>query len=124
MIAAKYRFHGHGSLNYLFRNGQTARNSRVLVRCVGNKRRETSRVAVIVSKKIAKSAVIRNRIRRRIYEVIRRHWDNIGPQTDFAVTALGADLAVIDADQVTEAVVDALHRAGVYRTDEKSGIVE
>lgn len=124
MIAAKYRFHGHGSLNYLFRNGQTARNSRVLVRCVGNKRRETSRAAVIVSKKIAKSAVVRNRIRRRIYEVLRAQWGHIVPQTDFAVTALSADLAIVDAEQVAGAVIDALRRAGVYRTDEQSAIVE
>ncbi len=124
MIAAKYRFHGHGSLNYLFRNGQTARNSRVLVRSVGNKRRETSRAAVIVSKKIAKSAVVRNRIRRRIYEVLRAQWGHIVPQTDFAVTALSADLAIVDAEQVASAVIDALCRAGVYRTDEQSAIVE
>lgn len=124
MIAAKYRFHGHGSLNYLFRNGQTARNGRVLVRRVTNKRRETSRAAVIVSKKIAKSAVVRNRIRRRIYEVIRNNWGGIIPQTDFAVTALSAELAVLDAGQVSELVLDALQRAGVYRTDEKSDIVE
>ena len=124
MIAAKYRFHGHGSLNYLFRNGQTARNSRVLVRSVSNKRRETSRAAVIVSKKIAKSAVVRNRIRRRIYEVIRSQWSHIVPQTDFAVTALSAELAVLDAAQVADAVIDALRRAGVYRTENESAIVE
>jgi ribonuclease P protein component len=124
MIAAKYRFHGHGSLNYLFRNGKTARNSRILVRSVGNKRRETSRVSVIVSKKIAKSAVVRNRIRRRIYEVVRNNWVGVAPQTDFAVTALSADIAVIPPAEVTDAVLDALHRGGVYRTDEKSGIVE
>jgi ribonuclease P protein component len=124
MIAADYRFHGHGSLNYLFRNGTTARNSRILVRSVANRRRKTSRISVIVSKKVSKSAVVRNRIRRRVYEVIREHWGNITPQTDFAVTILSADIAVLGNQEVVQSVIGALQQAGVYRTDEKSDIVE
>lgn len=124
MIAAEYRFHGHGSLNYLFRNGKTARNGQVLVRSVPNKRRETSRVAVIVGKKVAKSAVVRNRIRRRVYEVIRKNWAEIPGQTDFAVTVLSADLAVLPAPEVERAVLGALRRAGIYKTGAESGIVE
>lgn len=117
MIAAQYRFHGHGSLNYLFRNGTTARNGRILVRLVPNKRRETSRVTVIVGKKVAKSAVVRNRIRRRVYEVIRKNWAHVAPQTDFAVTILSVDMAVLPASEVERAVVGVLRRAGVYKTE-------
>ena len=124
MIAAEYRFHGHGSLNYLFRNGTTARNGRVLVRVVPNKRRETSRVAVIVGKKVAKSAVVRNRIRRRVFEVVRTNWASILPQMDFAVTILSADIAVLPFPEVEKAVLGALRRAGVYKTETKSAIVE
>lgn len=124
MIAAEYRFHGHGSLNYLFRNGKTARNARVLVRSVPNKRRQTSRVAVIVAKKVAKSAVVRNRIRRRVYEVIRKNWAHISPQTDFTVTVLSADIAVLPAAEVAAAVLGVLRRAGVYKTETTSAIVE
>jgi ribonuclease P protein component len=124
MISADYRFHGHGSLNYLFRNGSTAHGSRILVRSVANRRRETSRVSIIVSKKVAKSAVVRNRIRRRVYEVIRNHWGGVTPQTDFAVTILSADIAVLGAGEVAQLVIGALQQAGVYRTDEKSDIVE
>lgn len=114
MLAAQYRFHGHGSLNYLFRNGKTARNAQVLVRSVPNKRRETSRAAVIVGKKVAKSAVVRNRIRRRVFEIIRTNWVDITPQTDFAVTILSADIALMPAADVNRAVLGALGRAGVY----------
>lgn len=124
MIAAEYRFHGHGSLNYLFRNGTTARNGRVLVRAVPNKRRETSRVAVIVGKKVAKSAVVRNRIRRRVFEVVRTNWASILPQTDFAVTILSADIAMLPFPEVEKAVLGVLRRAGVYKTETKSAIVE
>jgi ribonuclease P protein component len=124
MIAAKYRFHGHGSLNYLFRNGSTSRHATILVRVVKNLRRTDSRVSVIVSKKVAKSAVVRNRIRRRVYEILRTHWAQIEQRTDFAVTVLSAEIAVEPASKVEHIVLSALQRAGIYRTEEKSGIVE
>lgn len=124
MIAAEYRFHGHGSHNYLFRNGKTARNGRVLVRFVANKRRESSRVSVVVSKKVAKSAVVRNRIRRRVYEIIRVNWADIAPQTDFTVMVLSADMAVLPAAEVRHTVLGALKRAGIYKTETKPAIVE
>ena len=48
--------------------------------------RGTPRVAVVVSKKVSKVAPVRNRLRRRIYEVIRIHLDSIDPGYDFVVT--------------------------------------
>lgn len=73
MLSQKYRFHGHGSLNYLHRNGQVVRNSNMMVKYAPNLKRENPRFAVVVSKKVYKSAVKRNRIRRRLYEIIRRY---------------------------------------------------
>jgi ribonuclease P protein component len=71
MISRQYRFHGHGSLQYVHTHGQTQRGSGIALRYVANSRRETYRCAVIVSRKVSKSAVVRNRIRRRIYESVR-----------------------------------------------------
>ncbi len=42
-----------------------------------------TRVAVVVSKKVAKSAVSRNRIRRRIYEVVRRNFEDLPKKKDY-----------------------------------------
>lgn len=44
-----------------------------MVKYVTNTRRELPRFAVVVSKKVYKSAVKRNRIRRRLYEIIRKY---------------------------------------------------
>jgi ribonuclease P protein component len=71
MIAKKYRFHGHGSLNYVHRNGQSERSAHMMIKYTPNAHREVPRFAVIVRKKVYKSAVKRNRIRRRIFEIIR-----------------------------------------------------
>ena len=71
MISKKYRFHGHGSLNFVYRNGQSERSAHIAVKATTNSHRENPRFAVVVSKKVFKSAVKRNRIRRRIFEIIR-----------------------------------------------------
>jgi ribonuclease P protein component len=65
------RFHGLGSLNYVYRKGQTLRCPYFGVRYITNNRNQTFRVAVVVSKKVAKVAPRRNRIRRRVYEAAR-----------------------------------------------------
>lgn len=72
MINASKRFHGHGSLKYVYRNSYVARSHMMTVRSVINRRRAEPRFAVVVSKKVHKSAVGRNRIRRRLYEIVRR----------------------------------------------------
>ena len=71
MISKKFRFHGHNSPKFVFAKGQSARSKWFAVRWTANLRRKHSRIGVIVSKKVFKSAVKRNRIRRRTYEVVR-----------------------------------------------------
>ena len=58
------------------------RNTRASLVFVPNERRFT-RVAVVVSKKVEKTAVGRNRIRRRVYEVIRRNFEYLPKETDY-----------------------------------------
>ncbi len=71
MLARPYRFHGHNSLSFVYRAGRTARTPQLALRYIPNPRRSTYRAAVVVGKKLSKSAVVRNRIRRRVYEQVR-----------------------------------------------------
>lgn len=71
MLARSYRFHGHRSLQNVYRHGRQTKGSLFTVKTIATPNRKKSRAAVVVSKKVSKSAVIRNRIRRRIYEIIR-----------------------------------------------------
>ncbi len=71
MLARAYRFHGHNSLSFVYRTGETARTPELALRFAANSRRNTYRTAIVVSKKLSKSAVVRNRIRRRVYEQVR-----------------------------------------------------
>ena len=51
-----------------------------------------TRVAVVVSKKVAKSAVQRNRIRRRVYEVVRLNFDLVLKKMDYIFVVYSADV--------------------------------
>jgi ribonuclease P protein component len=72
MIAHAHRFHGYGSLNSVYRQGQTVRVPQLNLRFAVRDPRKPYRVAVVVSRKVHKSAVVRNRIRRRIFEIVRQ----------------------------------------------------
>ena len=115
MLASKFRFHGYAALRFLFGHGKTYRFKSVSLRVAPNPRRTNSRVAVVVSKKVVKASPKRNRIRRRVYEILRTHWDHIKTNHDVVVTIY--DVAVLDMPhQTLEAeLIDALHRSGLWK---------
>lgn len=115
MLAREFRFHGHGSLNYLHRNGRSVRHTLMLIKYVPNKYRGSVRASVSVGKKVSKKAVVRNRIRRRIYEVLRKNWDHIMSHNDFIVTVFSADVAVMPTDELERIVVRLLKQAKLYQ---------
>ena len=70
---------------------------------------------VIVSKKIFKSAVKRNRVRRRIYEVIRLHLDEIKSPYDVAFTVFSGEFLVLPFRDVEKQVLDLLAKESLLR---------
>jgi ribonuclease P protein component len=111
MIARKHRFHGHNSLRYVYSNGQTVRSSMGALKFVPNPRRETYRAAVVVSKKNNKLAVVRNRIRRRIYEVIRLNVSE-SCNYDMVFTVFSDQLADVPAETLHETILRLLQDSG------------
>ena len=113
MLASSYRFHGHRSLTFLFRNGQVARTKLISLKYVHNPRRAQSRCAVVVGRKVSKSAPVRNRIRRRVYETVRGHWDELLSGYDMAFFIYDASVAELPAAEVTAAVLQLLDEAHI-----------
>ena len=113
MISKEHRFHGQRSLSLAYRHGQTVRNQQMSVKYLLNRRRETYRAAVIVSKKVSKSAVERNRIRRRVYEVIHAHEPSVLGAYDIILTVFSAQLAEAPSGDLTKQIVGLLTKAGV-----------
>ena len=120
MLSARNRFHGCGSLRYLFKNGKTSRNRTLLVRYSVNPQRTESRVAIIVGKKVAKAAVVRNRIRRRIFEILRQDWDQIAPGYDISITVFSRELATMPHDELLRTVNGVMKQAGLYSKQGRS----
>ena len=114
MLSAKYRFHGHGALKYLFGHGTTYRLKTMSLRVASNQRRSVSRAAVVISKKVIKASPKRNRVRRRVYEVLRHNWDNIKPGQDIMLSVYDPGVLVMPHDELTAELKKALQQAKVW----------
>lgn len=113
MLTRAHRFHGHASLNYVYRHGSTVRGPQIALRYVRNNRRSDYRVAVIVSRKVHKSAVQRNRIRRRIYEIVRTG-KSISQSFDIVITIFSEQMVEMPPAELQHLIYGLLGKAGVY----------
>lgn len=115
MLSAKLRFHGHGSLRYLYKNADAYRSHYFTLKVVANPRRKSSRFSVVVSKKVHKSAVGRNRIRRRIYEMLRAEYSSFNGVYDVAVIVTSGETLAAEHDELSGTLRALFEQAGVYR---------
>jgi ribonuclease P protein component len=114
VISRAHRFSGHNSLNYTYRNGQVVRGESISLRYVRS-RGEDYRAAVVVSKKVSKSAVLRNKIRRRVYEIIRteRKASNKPWPVDMIISVYDDRLAAMTSEDLRKAVISLLKKARI-----------
>lgn len=105
MIARSNRFHGHRSVTRV--RGKTIHLPYFKVFYAHNNKRNDFRMAVVVSKKIAKSAVVRNRIRRRLYESVRVQKQLDDQPVDVVFVVQDVKIAKIDAQELSLQVAKA-----------------
>ena len=110
MLTRSHRFHGYGSLRRAYSQGQTARGSLISLRFSERPNKRPYRVAVVVSRKVNKSAVVRNRIRRRVYETVRLSTD-IPESSDMVFTVFSDQLAEIDKEQLNVQIQELITKA-------------
>lgn len=115
MLAKQFRFHGYGSLKFLYNKGKVVRARYVSLKFISNPRREDSRLAVVVAKKVSKKAPVRNRIRRRLYEAVRLHWPMLKPGQDMIITVFDENIANISSTELNKIVVELLTKADLYK---------
>lgn len=114
MIARKYRFHGYNALSYVYRNGKTARSRSLLLRYTPNPRRAEPRVAVVVGKKVHKSAVVRNRIRRRVFSELQGVIGEL-PVFDLTFTVLDPAIAEMPQKDINHILHKILQNSNVLK---------
>jgi ribonuclease P protein component len=123
MISRNHRFHGYGSLRYVYQHGQVVRGPLCALKYTQNDRRKTYRVAVVVSKKVSKSAVVRNRIRRQLYEAIRRQEARITAPFDIVITVFHEQVKELSGEEVDKLVYTQLKQAGILQPLKKNGVL-
>lgn len=119
MISKKYRFHSRGGVKYVYKHGKTIRKSYASLIFMPNSRGFT-RISVVVSKKVAKSAVKRNRIRRRIYEALRLNFDAIPQKTDYIFVIYSKDILTLPFPKL-EQLLGSLVKESEVCYNEKNG---
>lgn len=114
MLGRSHRFHGLGSVMPVYRRGRAVRTDGCSLHYVLNPRRKTWRASIVVSKKVSKSAVVRNRIRRRMYEVVRNQ-PNLDKPYDLVITIYDADLATLPYPQLVSRLENLIQKSGLTR---------
>jgi ribonuclease P protein component len=112
MIGRKYRFHGYNALNFVYKQGRTARGPMLLLRYATNPKRQECRVAVVVSKKVNKSAVARNRMRRRIYGAVEKELGK-WPAYDLVFTVTDEKVLELAEKDIKDTINRLLQIAGL-----------
>jgi len=115
MLAKKYRFHSRGGVRYTYKHGRSIRHPKISLTFNHNPR-GGRRFAVVVSKKVDKSAVARNRIRRRVYEAIRAELPQLTKPQDYIFTVYSREIKDIDFAALQALISDLLAQAGAGKT--------
>ena len=112
MLARKYRFTGLGSVRPSLRHGRKIRGGPIAA-TVLKTRKPYPRFAVLVSKKVSKKAVIRNRIRRRVFEALRQLDLESIPPHDIVFSVFDSRMSELPWEQLQSEVKTILKKAGL-----------
>ncbi|MBR3172525.1 ribonuclease P protein component [Candidatus Saccharibacteria bacterium] len=82
-------------MKYVYQKGKTIRGNKASLVFCENERGFT-RIAVVVSKKVEKTAVKRNRIRRRVYEALRKNLNLIPEKHDYIFVIYSNKVATME----------------------------
>lgn len=78
-------------------------------------KRKEPRVAIVISKKVIKGAIGRNRVRRRLYEIIRQELPLIEPNSDVVFIVFSAEVRELPQIELVQSVKQMLESASVYK---------
>lgn len=113
MLAKPHRLKKKKDIQRVFSQGVHAREGAILVKFCVSKELD-SRFGIVVSKKVSRSAVKRNRIRRVISEFLRLNLSGFSQTKDVVVIVLpGKNIAQYNAKEIRESVLSALQKASL-----------
>lgn len=112
MLDKRFRFHSRGGVRFVYRHGKTIRTSKASLVYADNSR-GFQRFAVVVSKKVEKTAVGRNRIRRRFYEALRlyKKQHNFNIPRDFIFVIYSKEFLTMEFSELENTVSSLLEQS-------------
>lgn len=110
MLSYRYRFHSRGGVNHTYQKGKTIRTPLMSLVFAPNTRHH-QRFGVVVSKKVLKTAVGRNRIRRRVYEAIRLELPEFKTHLDCLFVIYNKSVATMSFRDLRRLVHELLERS-------------
>lgn len=112
MLNKRFRFHSRGGVRYVYKHGKTIRTSKISLVYAKNTR-HYQRFAVVISKKVEKTAIKRNRIRRRFYEAIRLYKaeNNYQASIDHIFVIYSRDFLTCDFSTIEKTISDLIKEA-------------
>ena len=111
MIPKKNRFIGKKAIDRVYKTARPVRSDAFNIR-VKKANIDGYRLAVVVSKKVSKSAVVRNRIRRRIFEHVRKNIPSGDIQgKEIIVTVFEGSAASIGAEDLSKRLNKLFNKA-------------
>lgn len=113
MIARSHRFRGRVSLRRVYREGRSVRGPWFAIKSASNSQRKDYRAAVVVSRKVHKSAVVRNRLRRKLYEAFRALEKDIVDPYDIILTVFNTDLLESSQEALQQKLKKQFQEAGI-----------
>jgi ribonuclease P protein component len=87
MLTRTNRLRKEKDFEKLFKKGKSFKNGFLILKIVENNLKE-SRFGFIVSQKVSKKAILRNKVKRRLRDIIRQNIANVKKGTDVALIAL------------------------------------
>lgn len=115
MLKRDYRLSDRHAVARVYRGGRSVRGGTLAVRYLAN-RLDQTRLAVVVSKKTAKSAPLRNRLRRRVFETVRHLWPDLRPGYDIIITVHDQAFKDVPPAQLAGQVAQLLSKAGLTKS--------
>ena len=110
MLPSRYRFHSRGGVRHTYKQGKTIRTPKIsLVHAKNSRHRQ--RFAVVVSKKVLKTAVGRNRIRRRVYEALRLELPRYAAKKDCIFVIYSKDIRTLPFDELRTLIRSLLNQS-------------
>ena len=116
MLAKTYRLAKRSDFDHLFKCGKKINFPIFTIRYLDNGLNK-SRFAVVVSNKISKKATERNKIKRRVREIIRTNLSNFRQHSDLLISVL-PPIKSLDYSELREKTINILQKYQIINNNE------